>query len=57
MPYKIVNMDGGFMVHDLKGRMFSNKPLIKNMAVKQRVAIALSEAQKTGKSPSIYFAG
>lgn len=56
MPYRIVNMDGGFAVKDSKGKIFSNKPLTKKVATKQRIAIALSEAQKTGKPPSYYFA-
>jgi hypothetical protein len=34
---------------------FSNKPLTKKVAEKQRIAIALSEARKTGKSVSSYF--
>lgn len=57
MPYRIVHMDGGFAVKDAKGKVFSNKPLTKKVAQKQRIAIALSEAQKTGKPVSMYFAG
>jgi len=57
MPYRIVHMDGGFAVKDAKGKTFSNKPLTKKVAQKQRIAIALSEAQKTGKPVSMYFAG
>lgn len=56
MPYKIVHMDGGFAVRDAKGKTFSNHPITKKMATKQRIAIALSESKKTGKSPSLYFA-
>ena len=55
MPYKIVYHDGGFMVHDTKGRMFSKKPLTKKMAIKQRIAMALSDSRKTGKPVSDYF--
>ena len=56
MVYRIINMDGGFAVKDAKGKTFSNNPLTKKMATKQRIAIALSEAQKTGKPASMYFA-
>lgn len=56
MPYKIVHMDGGFAVRDAKGKEFSNRPLTKKMATKQRIAIALSESKKTGKPASAYFA-
>lgn len=55
MPYMIKNVDGGFIVKDKKGKEFSNKPLTKKMATKQRIAIALSEAKKTGKPVSTYF--
>lgn len=55
MPYVVKKVKGGFVVSDGK-RNFSNKPLTKTMAMKQRIAIALSESQKTGKEPSIYFA-
>lgn len=56
MPYMIKNVEGGFVVEDKKGKMFSNRPLTKKMAKKQRIAIALSEAKKTGKPVSTYFA-
>jgi len=55
MPYKIVHMDGGFAVSDAKGRKFSKKPITKKMAMKQRIAIALSESEKTGKPVSSFF--
>lgn len=57
MPYQIKSMPGGFVVQDAKGKMFSNHPLTKKMANKQRIAIALSESAKTGKPPSTYFVG
>jgi hypothetical protein len=56
MPYKIVHMDGGFAVRDAKGKEFSKRPLTKKIATKQRIAIALSESQKTGKPVSAFFA-
>jgi hypothetical protein len=55
MPYMIKPVSGGFVVEDKKGNQFSNKPLTKKMAMKQRVAIALSESRKTGKPASVYF--
>jgi len=57
MPYDIKKVKGGFVVKDKKGKQFSNKPLTKKIATKQRIALALSEAKKTGKPPSFYFAG
>lgn len=59
MPYKIVEEHKGcFKVQDPKhpSHMFSMKCQSKKMAQKQRVAIALSESRKSGKSPSMYFA-
>lgn len=56
MPYSIVHIPGGFIVKDKKGKMFSNHPLTKKIATKQRIAIALSEAKKTGKPASVFFA-
>jgi len=55
MPYDIKKIKGGFLVKDKKGKQFSNKPLSKKMATKQRIAIALSESKKTGKPVSTYF--
>lgn len=43
MPYSIKKVKGGFVVADKKGKTFSNKPLTKKVAQKQRIAIALSE--------------
>ena len=55
MPYKIVHMDGGFAVSDTKGKKFSNHPITKKMATRQRIAIALNESKKTGKPVSSFF--
>ena len=52
----IKHVPGGFVVEDKKGRKFSTHPLTKKMAIKQRIAVALSESKKTGKSPGFYFA-
>ena len=54
MPYSIKKVKGGFKVSDGK-KYFSNKPLTKKVAEKQRIAVALSEANKTGKSVDSYF--
>jgi len=56
MPYKIKKVAGGFKVADAKGKTFSKKPMCKKCAEKQRIAIALSESSRTGKSPTMYFA-
>jgi hypothetical protein len=55
MPYLIKKVNGGFVVEDKAGKQFSNKPLTKKTAKKQRIAIALSESKKTGKSIDSYF--
>jgi hypothetical protein len=55
MPYEIKRKGHGFMVCDAK-RCFSNNPLPLKIARKQRIAIALSEAKKTGKAVGKYFA-
>ena len=55
MPYRIKKVKGGFVVSDGKKNL-SNKPLTKAIAMKQRIAVALSEAKMTGKPASIYFA-
>jgi len=55
MPYTIERKGAGFVVSDAK-RSFSKKPLTLDKARKQRIAIALSEAKKTGKPVSKYFA-
>jgi hypothetical protein len=55
MPYKIVHAKNGFYVEDKAGKKFSNKPLTKKQAQKQRIAIAISESHKTGKSIDKFF--
>jgi len=55
MPYTIERKGNGFVVCDAK-RCFSKKPLSKEKARAQRIAIALSESRKTGKAASQYFA-
>jgi hypothetical protein len=55
MPYKIVHAKNGFYVEDKAGKKFSNKPLTKKRAEKQRIAIAISESKKTGKSIDKFF--
>lgn len=55
MPYLIENTGKGFKVCDDKGKCFSKKSLPKARAVKQRIAIALSEAKRTGKSVGEFF--
>lgn len=45
---------GGYKVCDSK-KCYSKKPMTKKMASKQRVAIALSEHRKTGKSMKSLF--
>ena len=54
MPYKIVPEGSGFVVKHGK-HQFSKKPITKEMARKQQIAIALSEARKTGKSAGKFF--
>lgn len=55
MPYKIEKQEkDGFKVCDAK-RCFSNKPLTKKQATRQRIAIAISESRKIGKPISKYF--
>ena len=51
MPYKIVKEKGGFFVKDNKGHKFSNRPLAKDVAMRQRIAIALSEHRKKPSVP------
>jgi hypothetical protein len=45
MPYEIKKVKGGYLVCDEK-KCYSNKPLTKKKAQKQRVAIAISEHKK-----------
>ena len=55
MPFKVEKVKGGFKVKDMIGKAFSKKPLYKRVAQAQRIAIALSEAKRTGKPPSVFF--
>jgi hypothetical protein len=55
MPFTIERSGKGFKVCDDKGKCFSNKGLPKATAMKQRVAISLSESSKTGKPISSFF--
>lgn len=48
MPYKIKKVKGGFVVTDGK-KNFSNKPLTKEMAKKQQLAITIPMAKKFDK--------
>jgi hypothetical protein len=50
MPYLIKKVKGGFVVEDKAGKQFSNKPLTKKVAEKQRIAIALSEHKRQPKN-------
>lgn len=43
MPYNIKKIKYGFKVCDNENKCFSNKPLTKKQAIKQRIAIAISE--------------
>lgn len=54
MPYELKRFETGFKVCD-KTKCFSNKPISFNKAKKQRIAIAISESKKTGKSVGQYF--
>lgn len=59
MPYKIVKQRGGhgYFVQDVVGHRFSNRPLAKDVALRQRVAIAISEHKKNPSVPMRkYFA-
>lgn len=55
MPYSIESSGKGFKVCDSAGKCFSKKGLPKKTAERQRIAIAISESQKTGKAISSYF--
>jgi len=54
MPYSIIPQNKGYLVCD-SNKCFSNKPISKKMAMKQRIAIAISEHKKTGKSMKNFF--
>lgn len=55
MPIFIEREKGGFRATD-DGKFFSKRPMTKEQAQKQRVAIALSLAKKEGKPTKMYFA-
>lgn len=55
MPYKIVKEAEGFKVCSPK-HCLSKKPMTKKAAMKQRVAVALSESRKSKKPVGAYFA-
>lgn len=56
MPYKIFFAKNGFYVSNAKtGKTFSKHPLTKTEAIKQKQAIAISEAIKKGKQTGYYF--
>ncbi len=55
MPYAIKPFKSGFVVVDTKNKRLSNKPLTKKQAVKQRIAVALSEHERTNKPMDFYF--
>lgn len=54
MPYSIIPQNKGYLVCS-EDKCFSKKPISKKMAMKQRVAIAISEQKKTGKPMKNYF--
>lgn len=55
MPYTIEKYGRKFKVCDTAGKCFSKKGISKKMALRQRVAIALSESKKTGTPVSNFF--
>ena len=55
MPYSIDKVKGGFFVENKKGKKFSKKPLTKQMATKQRIAIAISESKHKHKNIHNFF--
>jgi len=54
MPYFLRKVAGGFKVCDTN-RCFSKKPILLKQALKQRVAIALSEHAKNPNKPMSYY--
>lgn len=56
MPYSIQKQRGGGFKVVEGGHSFSKRPLTKVQAQRQRVAIALSEARRTGKPAGAFFA-
>lgn len=55
MPYNIIPVGHGYKVMSQDGKVFSRKPLSKKQAMKQRTAIAISEARKTGKPIATFY--
>ena len=56
MPYKIEKENHGFFVVDPRtGKHYSKHPLPKSRAIKQRAAIAISEAKSKHKKISYFF--
>jgi len=56
MPFQIKKVGKGYkVVEPWKTHVFSNNPLSKKQAMKQRVAIALSESKKSGNPIKSYF--
>lgn len=55
MPYNIKKVKEGYKVCDNEGKCLSNKPLKKKVALKQRIAIAISEHKKKGIPIIDYF--
>lgn len=54
MPIFIEKQDSGFKACDAKG-CFSKRPMTKEKAQKQRIAIALSLAKKENRPGKVYF--
>ena len=49
MPYKIVKVKGGFKVQNLETKqLFSSYPLTKEMAMRQKLALEISEGKRRG---------
>jgi len=56
MPFKLEKKQHGFVVKDINtGHVFSKKPISKERATKQRIAIALSEYKKNPAKPMRYY--
>ena len=56
MPFQIKKVGKGYeVIEPGKTHVFSNNPLSKKQAMKQRVAIALSESKKSGNPIKSYF--
>lgn len=54
MPYMLKKVNNGYKVCDAS-RCFSKNPMPKEHAMKQRIAIALSEHKKQPNKPINYF--